>query len=376
MEIQIASSSQTEIQPAVAEIKQGLLGCNPRAVLFFGSSMYTPHELSQQMQQAFPGLPVFGCTTAGELASGVMTDHSIVAMAFNSAIVKDLSIEVLSNIHAAPIEAVNQAFKNFKNYFHTSVSELDPSRYVGMVLMDGLSRSEERIMERIGDLTDLPFIGGSAGDDLKFQETFVFANGETYGDAALLIVMETGVPFDIIKTQSFQAVDKKLVATRVNEANREVIEFNHQPALMAYAEAVKTSVAQAPEMFMKYPLGLMVDGEPFVRSPQQAAGSSLVFFCNMAEGMELSLLEGRDIIEDTREAVEKKIAEMGAVSGIINFHCILRTLQLKAEGRTQAYADIFRPYPMIGFSTYGEAYIGHINQTSTLLVFKKAEELN
>ncbi|MDR3573447.1 MAG: FIST C-terminal domain-containing protein [Anaerolineaceae bacterium] len=101
------------------------------------------------------------------------------------------------------------------------------------------------------------------------------------------------------------------------------------------------------------------------------AGSSMIFYCNMAEGTELSLLDGQDIIEGTRSAVEKKLAEMGPVSGIINFHCILRTLQLKNEGRTQEYADVFRNFPMIGFSTYGEAYIGHINQTSTMLVFKK-----
>jgi hypothetical protein len=371
MEIQIAASSQKETHQAVAEIVKGLANCEPSAVMFFGSSRYDPHELSRLMQQAFPGLPVFGCTTAGELASGVMTDGSIVAIAFDSTVVKDISIEVLHDIHIAPVEAVDRAFDSFATHFHAPLVQLDPSQYVGIVLMDGLSRAEEKIMERIGDLTELTFVGGSAGDDLKFQKTFVFAHGEVYSDAALLIVFKSGVPFEIIKTQSFQTLDNKLVATCVNAADRTVLEFNHQPALNAYAVAVNTPAAQASESFMKNPLGLMVDGEPFVRSPQQVVGSSLVFYCNIAEGTELSLLEGGDIIEDTRVALEKKLTEMGAVSGIINFHCILRTLQLKQEGRTQAYADIFKHYPMVGFSTYGEAYIGHINQTSTMLIFKK-----
>lgn len=374
MEIQYAFSSKKEVNQAVAEIKESLNGCDPRAVLFFAASTYTPSELSQQMQQSFPGLPVFGCTTSGELASGVMRENSIVAMAFNSDIVKDISVELLKDIQAAPVEAVDQAFSGFADHFQTPVSELDHSRYVGIVLMDGMSRSEEKIMERIGDLSELIFVGGSAGDDLKFQETFVFINGEAYSDAALLIIIKSGVPFDIIKTQSFQKTDKKLIATKVNEANREIIEFNHQPALNAYAAAVNTTVAQAPEMFLKYPIGLMVDDQPFVRSPQQVSGSSILFYCNVVEGMELSLLEGTDIINDTRKDVKNKIYEMGDISGIINFHCILRTLQLKQEGRTQEYADIFNHYPMIGFSTYGEAYIGHINQTSTMLVFKKAQK--
>jgi len=74
---------------------------------------------------------------------------------------------------------------------------------------------------------------------------------------------------------------------------------------------------------------------------------------------------------DTRKAIEKKQKEPGKISGIINFHCILRTLKLEAKNQTEAYVQIFSDIPTVGFRTYGEQYLGHINQTSTMLVFKK-----
>jgi hypothetical protein len=86
--------------------------------------------------------------------------------------------------------------------------------------------------------------------------------------------------------------------------------------------------------------------------------------------MELSLLESTNIIEDTRNSIKQVAEEFGTVSGIINFNCILRTLELKQKNLTQEYGNLFSDIPTIGFSTYGEAYIGHINQTATMLVFK------
>jgi hypothetical protein len=85
--------------------------------------------------------------------------------------------------------------------------------------------------------------------------------------------------------------------------------------------------------------------------------------------MTLTLLESADIVADTKAVVEEKLAEMGKISGIINFHFILRTLELERKNCTDDYARIFSNIPTIGFSTYGEAFLGHVNQTSTMLVF-------
>ena len=50
----------------------------------------------------------------------------------------------------------------------------------------------------------MTIIGGSAGDDLKFASTNVYANGKSYTNAAVLAMIKPGVEFTFIKTQSFR----------------------------------------------------------------------------------------------------------------------------------------------------------------------------
>ena len=99
----------------------------------------------------------------------------------------------------------------------------------------------------------------------------------------------------------------------------------------AYAQALGVSPEEAPTLFMKHPLGLMVDGDPFVRSPQRVEDRGIVFYCQIKQGMELEVLEATDIVARTRQAIEARKATGAPISGIIDFQCILRTLQLRAE---------------------------------------------
>lgn len=368
MNIKSAYSTKETVDEGVNDIVSQFEFFDAELVLFFASTKYAPESVSKKMQDAFPMAQVLGCSTAGEIASGKMLENSIVAMAFTGQAVKDAKIEVVAHLNDE--DAVRKAFASFEGYFNEPMSEMDPGKYVGIVLVDGLCGAEEALMETIGDLTNVTFIGGSAGDDLKFTSTHLYAQGKSHQKAAVLALLKPGVEFTFIKTQSFRDLGKTLEVTAVNEENREVVEFNNKPAAVAYAEAIGASVEDAPKHFMHNPVGLVIDDEPFVRSPQQIKGSSMLFYCGVKEGMELSLLEGTDIIGDTREAIEQAEAELGSISGIINFNCILRTLELRQSKLDQAYGELFSSIPTIGFSTYGEQYIGHINQTATMLVFK------
>lgn len=369
MSIQTAYSSLDSPAEAVAAVKKQL-GSEPlKLLLFFASTHYDPTVLAQAINDEFPTTLHIGCTTAGEITSGLMLEKSLVVMAFGTNALADVSIQLVSE--PANPASVAQALKNFEQHFNEPIATLDVDRYVGLVLVDGMSGAEETLMERLGDATDVLFVGGSAGDDLAFKATWVFSGGRAHANAAVLAILRPTGRFGFIKTQSFITLPKKLVATQVDEPNRRVLEFDGKPAAVAYAEALSVSVADASEQFMRNPVGLMAGDEPFVRSPQRFDGNAMVFYCNVKEGMELSLLESRDIVEDTTRAIETKQKEFGAFSAIVNFNCILRTLELKATGQMEAYGKIFAGVPTIGFSTYGEEFLGHINQTATMLVFAR-----
>ncbi|EKQ56934.1 FIST N-terminal domain-containing protein [Clostridium sp. LS] len=372
--VNIKSSFSTKYieEEVVIDIKNQLNIKDIRLIVFFASSNFNQQKLSKLMKEAFKECIVVGCSTAGELTNGHMLKNSVVAMAINSNIISDIKVEVIENIK----EDLNleNTFTSFEDYFNESLYNMDTKKYIGMTLTDGLSMKEEKIMDLIGNRTNVLFVGGSAGDDNKFLRTFVSANGCAYTDAAVLILLKVNdnAEFGIIKTQSFEALDYTFIANKVNEEKREVIELNNRPAIVEYAKAVNaSSIDDVSKYFMTNPLGLIAgENDIYVRGPQQVVGTSLSFYCNILEGMEVKLLKATNIIEDTKKVIEKKLNEFERLDGIINFQCTHRALELERKNLVKEYADIFKDIPTIGFSGYGEQFIGHMNHTSAMIVFK------
>ncbi len=366
MAVKTATSINTNPIEAADEIRQAFLGMDPSVVLFFASSHYEAHAISHSMNLSFPNSLTIGCSTAGELISGKMQKDSVVAMGFEKDIIKAVAISPVDLHDPASIGSV---FTDLAKTFGKLPMDLDPASYAGLILIDGLSCAEEQVMEKLGDITNITIIGGSAGDDLAFKKTWVYYDGRVFENAAILVLLNIAGKFDFIKTQSFRGLGKKLEPTLVDQASRTVLEFNRKPALDAYAEATGVSSDKVSEIFMKHPVGLISGTEPFVRSPQQVDGAAIKFYCQIREGVELEVLESTDIIEDTRAAISDMQKKTGGIKALINFNCILRTLELEKKNQTEAYGELFSNIPTIGFSTYGEEFIGHINQTATMMVF-------
>jgi hypothetical protein len=53
------------------------------------------------------------------------------------------------------------------------------------------------------------------------------------------------------------------------------------------------------------------------------------------------------------------------MSGGLAFNCILRRLDMDAQSLHAPFLRTFEGLQCAGFHTYGESYLGHINQTLT-----------
>ena len=367
MEIKTAHSINMDMNGMTDEIVRSLID-RPYLIMAFASPKYDLETLGKKLQGRYKEAIVIGCTTSGELVSGKMADGSVVTMGLPKELVKEVAVATINGLSRP--DGVAEALAVLSKKLGKNILELDPREYVGIILIDGLRSAEERVMDALGNACDITWIGGSAGDDLAFKQTKVFADGKAMSDSAVLALLHVPNGFDILKTQSFTSTGMKMVATEVNESARTVISFDGKPAAKRYAELLGVEVKDLQEKFMASPVGLMANGEPFVRSPQRLDGDNIVFYCNIKQGTELQILRSGDIVMDTRRDLMENNRRAGRPKAIINFNCILRTLELKSKGQAVAYGQVFANVPTIGFSTYGEEYIGHINQTATMLLLK------
>ncbi|MCL2578221.1 MAG: FIST C-terminal domain-containing protein [Defluviitaleaceae bacterium] len=369
MNLRSICSVKTTVQEVVADLLYQLAGFETKMIVFFASRVtFEPSEISKQIQDAFPQSVVFGCSSHAENFNGKTQTASVSAMVFNSNVIESAKVEALENLSDGI--NVQPAFDAFDVHFGTPMSSVDYSEFGGIVLVDGLSLKEEEVMDKIGVKTNIMFTGGSASDSLNFNSTYVYANGKAYTDAALLAVFKTKNGVDFIKTQSVDVTDVTLTVTKADTAKRAIIEFDNKPAVTRYAEALGVSCEGVDAHFFGNPLGLVIGTDVFVRSCQKIDGETLYLYCNVHEDTTLNLLKIKDIVPDTKSVVHDKLKELGSIAGILDFSCVLRTMQLINDGKTEAYANIFNGIPTSGFSTYGEEFLGHINQTSTMLVFK------
>lgn len=374
MQIETVSAITDRRDPAgaVRHLIEQFGDAAPCAVVFFCSHHHDGAVLSSALREQYPDAEVIGCTTAGEFTDRWGGKGGVSALALGAGKVRACAA-ALARFEDDVESGIRAATDRMAADLGISLRDADPERYVGLVLVEGVRGKEETANHALGMVAPaLSFVGGSAGDDLEFQQTRVFHNGESSDDGAALLVLEMAVPFTVVKTCSLVPTELAFTITRADAPNRVVYEVDGRPVLDAYAEAVGTTPDRLDfGMFMKHPWGMMLDGEPWIRSPKLVLpDGGLMFACAIEEGMMLHLMRNTDLVGETRRAVERVEEHLGqSVGGALLFNCTYRRLELDAGDLHESFLQTFARFPTAGFHTYGESYLGHMNQTCTGLVF-------
>jgi hypothetical protein len=356
----------------IAALVRELNGHAATAVLYFASSHYDPAAVAGPMAAAFADATVIGCSTAGEFTDEVTGTDGISAVALPYGILTGAVAE-LGDLGDDPAAGTLLAVRALEDRLGVRLRDLDPACHLGLVLIDGMHGAEEVVNEVIGNAAPLlDVVGGSAGDDLAFERTWVAVGDEVSYRGVALLICQTGVPFHILKACSFVPTGRRLRITDADVPGRVVHAFDGRPAVEAYAAAVNTSPEALDEQtWRRHPVGLLIDGQPWIRSPRaRTDDGGIAFYAQILPGMEVEVMQATDLVDGTRRAIDAAMAALGGrASGGVLFNCILRRLELDATGSTAPFLAAFGGLPMAGFHTYGESWIGHVNQTLTGVVF-------
>ena len=365
MAIKTLSIKGTDSQDMARQAKEALADFQPKLLLFFASSGY--QEPGAALKEAFPGSEVIGSTSHSEYCCSSYTNGSVSIMAMDTGSIADLCVRVVENIAAEP--DLQGTLDEMNGYFGGEEELLSNyDRYVGLVLFESSAKAEEIFMDCLGTATDLLFVGGSSSV-AESGESLVYAGDRSYTGAAVLAILKTVNGYDVLKTQSAHLLsERKLLVTKSDLRNRTLYEFDHRPCGEVYAEVLGVPLNEIQNHFVTNPLGVVAGDEIFVRTFNEIKEDGITLHCGLPEGTEINVLEIGNIVEDTQKALDAGITYQPA--GVINFNCLYRTLEILNEDQVEPYCALFGRYPSIGFSTGGEAFLGHINETSTILVIK------
>ena len=361
LQVRQGLSTNPDVYEAVRDLAAQIQQPNTQVSLIFFSDEYDPQQLGQALKEHLPGT-VIGCTTAGQLTE---TGFQRGGMSGASLASDELSaIPYLIHPLSSQAEQVAQIAKDVQE--RLSLTELPA---FGFLLVDGLSMQEEPLISSLYmALGDVPIIGGSAGDSLKFKQTFVYYDGELFQDAAVFTLFLTTLPFHIFKHQHFLPSATRLVITKADPDNRLVQEINGGPAAEVYAQLIGTTIDQLNSVvFSQNPLMLRIGNDYYVRSIFNVEpDGSLKFLCAIDPGLVLTIGQGNSALESLNRDLEKVKKDIGEPVVIIGCDCILRRLEMEEQGIDDSIGKLMARSKVIGFSTYGEQINSvHVNQTFT-----------
>ncbi|MCI5045112.1 MAG: FIST C-terminal domain-containing protein [Aquisalinus sp.] len=349
---------------------------NRLVISFFSPNMPEPHRAWARLNEAF-GDCVVGCSTSGEIVDQDVEEDTAVAMCI------DLE-RTRTRIERVAIE--NDASS------YVAGTELGqklsaPDLACIFLLADGLNVNGTQLVAGLRGVVgnDLAITGGLAGDDDRFEKTFVGAC-ENYTEKQIVAVGFYGENFEC-SSGSYAGWDVFGPTRTITKAEGNVLyELDGQPALTLYKKYLGDEAEKLPGSGLLFPLKVFPSGAPEHDVIRTIIGideetGSMTFAGEMTEGHQAQLMTGNfdRLIEAAGQSVSQlQVPEQDAFAVMVS--CVGRKLLLgqRCYEEVEEAAGKLNSIPAIGFYSYGEVARHHKsgvcelhNQTMTVAVFSE-----
>jgi len=376
----VGSAHGLETRAGARAVEDALVRDDAKLLIVFCSQSHDLPALLAEIRRPAPGVPLIGCTTAGEIATAGPSEASVVVTALGG---DGFAVET-----AAATEASRDLRMAGSRIARCLPVREDLPHKVLMLLSDGLAGDQQEIVRGAYSVlgATVPLVGGCAGDDLRMICTHQLYSDQVLTDSVVAAGLASDAPFGIGVRHGWRRVGDPMLVT-ASAANR-VFTLDDRPALDAYLKQLGVDEPAGSDqewlarLALTHPLGLSrPSGEDQVRfiSGGDFVERSLSCIAEIPQGALVWIMEGdaTSVLEATDAACADSLAALNgkAPLGVIAFDCIARRGVLGDDGiRTEIdrLAAVTSGAPVAGFYTYGEiartrGLRGFHNQTLVVL---------
>ena len=347
--------------------ERAVAGRVPTLLLVYASMGYDLERLLDGVRaQAGPATVIAGCTTLGEVVPGRAdpTASGVVVAALGGA-----GLEVNARVGRRVTDGRREAGAEAA----ASVADLAAPNRICLLLCDGLVGEQHEVVRGAYGVLGgtVPLVGGCAGDDLTYTETYQFIgdrNGvEIMTDAVVGIGLGSAGALGVGIAHGWRKLGEPKVVT--SSSGGRLFEIDGAPALDVYLEWIgaERSLLGDPKAFrtraFRSPLGMSRRTGEDIRVVHDGDldDGSLLCLADVPQGA-LTWLMTHDeeaLIDAGAASCAQSIAGLDGAdpAGLLVFDCGARKIMLGAEGMRReidAVATASGGAPFGGFYTYGE----------------------
>lgn len=349
-------SSNDAADEVLAQVRAAIGDDPPIAAVLFAACAFDGSVVAR-IREGLPGVPLIGCTTDGECSSVLaFAEDSLVLTVFASDRVR-ATVGVGRGLARDTDAAVRDAWA-------AAGGDQPPSLVI--VLAESLGVSGAAIVRSLNELvpSTVPVVGGSAGDQGRFEATTQFYGDEVLHDAVTILAFHGPLRVSTGVASGWAPLGSRARVTRAS--GTAVHEIDGQPAMDWFRRFFGDRETPSPE----HPFAVYDPPSSatfYLRAPLQYRNDTgaILFAGDVPEGSEVQVTEATRaaILDGAARAMAQAVdGFVGEPSAALVFSCAARKQVLGT--RTREEVDRLRPQgnapiPLAGFYTYGEIGANH-----------------
>src|SRR5919197_1228332 len=252
--LSVGQAEGSEPDAGARAADRALVHTDAKLLVVFCSQAHDIPAVLRQITDRSGGVPLIGCSTAGEIATSGPGDGSVVVMALGGdgfSVATAVATDASSDLRAAGARAAGCV-----------AGVEDRPHRVLLLLTDGLAGDQQEILRGVYRVlgASVPLVGGCAGDDLKMARTFQLHSDQVLTDSVVAAAIGSDAPLGIGVRHGWRKIGEPMLVT--GSGGHRVHTLDGKPALDVYLEHLEARVSpdanqeELARIALVHPLGL------------------------------------------------------------------------------------------------------------------------